>query len=84
MRISPPYRTGPVCPLENCTLTGTVLGDLVVSRGLHVELTGVLTGHLIVEAGGSAIVWGQVGRGIINRGGDADVFGSIGFGGWTR
>ncbi len=64
-------------------LTGTVLGDLIVTPGIHVELTGVLTGRLIVEAGGSAIVWGRVGRGVVNRGGEADVFGSIGVGGLT-
>jgi hypothetical protein len=80
MRIFPPYLTGPVCPSESCTLTGTILGNLIVARGLHIELTG----HLVVEAGGSAIVWGRVGRGIINHGGDAGVFGSVGFGGLTR
>lgn len=84
MRFSLSCRSGPVRPSESCTLTGTILGNLVVARGLHVELTGLLTGSLIVEAGGSAIVWGWVGRGVVNQGGDADVFGSIGPGGLTR
>ncbi len=80
MSFSSPYRIGPLCPSASCTLTGTILGDLIVALGLHVELTGVLTGRLIVEVGGSAIVWGRVWRGVINRGGEADVFGSIGIG----
>ena len=84
MSFSSPYRNGPLYPTESCMLTGTVLGDLVVARGLHVELTGLLTGYLIVEAGGSAIVWGRVCRGVVNRGGEADVFGPIGTGGLTR
>lgn len=83
MRYAPPYHNGPLCPSESCTLTGTVVGDLIVGPGLHVELTGLLTGHLIVEAGGLAIVWGRVWRGVINWGGEAEVFGSIGFEGQT-
>ncbi len=42
-------------------------------------MTGIVSGHLVVEPGGSAIVWGEVWRGVINRGGEADVFGSVGF-----
>jgi hypothetical protein len=79
-----PYYEGPVRPRHSCLLSGTVVGDLIAAPGVEVEMTGIVTGRLIVEAGGSGTVWGQVWVGVTNCGGQADVFGAVGFTGRRR
>ena len=79
-----PYHEGPLRPRASCSLIGTVVGDLIAAPGIEVEMTGIVTGRLIVERGGSGTVWGQVWTGVLNEGGQADVFGAVGFKGRRR
>ena len=59
-------------------ISGTLAGDVVVFAGAVFELDGTVTGNLIVEFGGSAIVRGAVGGSIRNRGGHVHLLGAAG------
>lgn len=61
----------------NLELTGMICGDLVVSSGCRANVDGVVTGRIIVEKDGVAILNGTVSNGLTNNGGRAEIFGYV-------
>jgi len=69
---------GPVLLTRDTIFYGTVVGDMTIAPGVHLELMGSVIGNLIVEDGATASVRGIVSEAVINRGGSVEVFGAVG------
>ena len=67
---------GPVVYRDDATVVGMIVGDAMVLAGATLQLDGTVTGNLVVEIGGKAIVRGVVGGSIRNRGGEVRLFGT--------
>ena len=59
-------------------VSGTVLGDIHVLEGRHVNISGTCRGNLVVEKGSRAVVSGVITGRIINRGGSVSGSGILG------
>jgi adenylate cyclase len=57
---------------------GRIKGNVVVARGVHLELTGNVGGDLTIERDAVAEVHGKIGRHVINRGGTLKLSGKLG------
>ena len=55
-----------------------VVGDVTVPAGIRLDHHGLITGDLVVEATGAAVVHGMVAGAVINTGGTVQVFGRVG------
>jgi cytoskeletal protein CcmA (bactofilin family) len=68
---------GPVTVTEDATIDGVVIGDVFVTKDMHLELRGVVVGDLIIEEGGAAVVHGTVQGAVINQGGEVEIYGAV-------
>jgi adenylate cyclase len=57
---------------------GRIKGNVVVARGVHLELIGSVGGDLTIERDAIAEVHGKIGRHVINRGGTLKLSGKLG------
>jgi len=63
---------------KDTSFRGSIGGNVVVARGVHLELTGNVGGDLTIERDAVAEVHGKIARDVINRGGTLKLSGKLG------
>ncbi|MDQ2763832.1 MAG: hypothetical protein M3Y22_10230 [Pseudomonadota bacterium] len=70
--------SGPLTIDGLAAITAIVVGNVQVSSGGTLRLSGQVEGTVTVKPGGSLIMLGKIKGAIINEGGAVDVFGFVG------
>jgi len=67
----------PLCVDSELEVQGTVSGSIRVRKPGRLVLRGVCKGHVVLEAGARAELWGIVQGNLINEGGHVSLFGLL-------